>query len=209
MNMKAQDQVAIDSDLSKPATHELAHLKKQWWWLMLLGILLVVCGTIAIAYPPVTSVGAVMVLGVLLIISGAATIVSSLWTGRWSAFLLEVLVGILYVIAGMAIMDAPVASTIMLTLFIAAFFIVVGTFRIVSCMVLKFPQWGWGVLNGVITLLLGGIIYKRFTEYPLKVALVVIGLLVGIELLLNGWTWIMLALSLRRLPVEQEDTSSA
>jgi len=91
-----------------------------------------------------------------------------------------------------------------LTLFVAAFFIVVGTFRIVSCLVLKFPQWGWGLLNGVITLLLGGIIYKRFTESPVKVALIVIGLLVGIELLLNGWTWIMLSLSLRRLPLDEE-----
>ena len=74
---------------------------------------------------------------------------------------------------------------------------------------MKFPQWGWGLLNGVITLLFGGIIYKRFTECPLKVALVMIGVLVGIELLLNGWTWMMLALSLRRLPAEQEDAPSA
>jgi uncharacterized membrane protein HdeD (DUF308 family) len=209
MNVNAQDPATIDSDPTTLVTHELAHLKKEWWWLMLLGVLLVVCGTIAIAYPPFTSVGAVMVLGVLLIVSGAATIVSSFLTGKWSAFLLEVLVGILYVIAGMAIMDAPVASTMLLTLFIAAFFIVVGTFRIVSCLALKFPQWGWGLLNGVITLLFGGIIYKRFTECPLKVALVMIGVLVGIELLLNGWTWMMLALSLRRLPAEQEDAPSA
>lgn len=209
MNASARGSASTDSARAVLVAHELGHLRKEWWWLMLLGVLLVVCGTVAIAYPPFTSVGAVMVLGVLLMISGAATIVSAFWTGKWSAFLLEVLVGILYVIAGMAIMDAPVKSTVILTLFIAAFFIVVGTFRIVSCLVLKFPQWGWGLLNGVITLLLGGVIYKRFTESPLEVALVVIGLLVGIELVLNGWTWIMLAMSLRRIPAEQDEAPLA
>lgn len=204
MNAKAQDTAVIESDTEILVKHELAHLRKEWWWFMLLGILLVVCGTVAIAYPPITSLGAVMVLGVLLIISGAATIVSSFWTGKWGALLLQVLVGILYVIVGMAIMDSPVESTVVLTLFIAAFFIVVGTFRIVSSLVLKFPQWGWGLLNGVITLLIGAIIYKRFTETPLRVALIVIGVLVGIELLLNGWTWIMLALNLRQLPADDE-----
>lgn len=207
MNVPAEESVKVVSSPSSLVAHELAHLKAGWWCLMSLGALLVVCGVVAIAYPAISSVGAVMVLGVLLVVSGATIIVSAFWTGKWSAFLLQILVGILYVIAGMAIMDAPVASTVLLTLFIAAFFIVVGAFRIVSCLVLKFPQWGWALLNGVITLLLGGIIYKRFTECPLRTALIVIGLLVGIELLLNGWTWIMLALSLRRLPVERADAT--
>ena len=125
MNEATQKTRGVDSAPHANVRHELAHLKDEWWWFLLLGAVLVLCGTLAIAYPPITTLGAVMVLGVLLIISGAATIVSSVWTGKWSAFLLEVLVGILYIIAGMAIMDAPVKSTVLLTLFIAAFFIVV------------------------------------------------------------------------------------
>jgi uncharacterized membrane protein HdeD (DUF308 family) len=61
--------------------------------------------------------------------------------------------------------------------------------------VLRFPQWGWSLINGVITLLAGLLIYRRL---PFD-AVWVVGLLVGVEMLLNGWTWIMLALVLRRL----------
>ena len=111
------------------------------------------------------------------------------------AFLLQLLVGILYVMAGLAIRDSPLEAKGFLTLFIAAFFILVGTFRVVVSLVERFPQWGWALLNGVVTLIAGIIIYDAFPTS----ALWVIGLLVGIELILNGWTWVMLAMSIRQL----------
>ena len=184
-----------DAD-ARLCNHELKHLKSQWWWFLLLGILLVLCGTVAIAYPPITSIGVVVLLGALLIVGGLATVISSLWAGKWSAMLLQLLVGILYIVAGMAITDAPAESTVLLTMLIAAFFIVVGVFRIAAALIIKFPLWGWALLNGVVTLLLGVIIYRNFPGS----AFWIIGLLVGIEMLLNGWTWIMLSLQVRRIP---------
>ena len=168
--------------------HELARLSKEWLWFLLLGVLLVIGGVVAISYPFVTSVGLVIVLGAILIISGVVTIIGSFWAGKWSAFLLQLLVGILYVMAGFAIRHSALESTALLTLLIAAFFIVVGVFRIVVSLVERFPQWGWALLNGVITLLAGMIIYDA---YPSS-AMWVIGLLVGLEMIFNGWTWIML-----------------
>jgi uncharacterized membrane protein HdeD (DUF308 family) len=185
--------------------HELQHLKQDWWWLLLLGGLLIVCGAVALAYPLISSVAAVIFLGATLIVGGVATIISALWAGKWSALLLQLLVGILYVVAGIVIMDTPVESAMLLTLFIAAFFIVVGAFRAVAALALRFPQWGWSLLNGVITLLAGIIIYKHFPE----AALWVIGLLVGIELLFNGWTWVMVSLVLRKLPTDQPSQEAA
>lgn len=177
--------------------HELEHLKGDWWWFFLLGVLLVILGIVAIAYPAFSTMGTVFVLGILLIVGGAATIVNSFWAGKWSALLLQLLVGILYVVAGMAIMDAPAESIVVMTLFIAAFFIVVGLFRIVAALLLRFSGWGWVLLNGVVTLLLGVIIYRQWPEASLWV----LGILIGVDMLLYGWTWIMMALMLRRLPV--------
>ena len=168
--------------------------QKHWWMFLLLGILLLVGGIVVIGYPFVSSVGAVMVLGVILIVCGLFTIIGAFWAGRWSALLLQLLVGVLYVMAGMAIRDAPVESTALLTMFIAAFFIVVGVFRIIVSLVERFPQWGWSLLNGIVTLLAGVIIYDTF---PVS-ALWVIGLLVGLELIFNGWTWIMLSMVIRK-----------
>jgi uncharacterized membrane protein HdeD (DUF308 family) len=65
-----------------------------------------------------------------------------------------------------------------------------------AAMVLRFPQWGWTLLNGCVTFLLGLAIYRHF---PLD-AVWVLGLLVGVELLFSGSTWIMLSLAIRKIP---------
>jgi uncharacterized membrane protein HdeD (DUF308 family) len=175
-------------------TQGVEDVRKHWWLFLLLGIVLLLSGIVVIGYPLVSSVGAVMVLGVVLIISGIFTIVGAFWAGKWSALMLQLLVGILYVMAGLAIRDAPVESTALLTMFVAAFFIVVGLFRVIVSLVERFPQWGWALLNGIVTLMAGVIIYDT---YPVS-ALWVIGLLVGLELIFNGWTWIMLSLVIRQ-----------
>ena len=50
------------------------------------------------------------------------------------------------------------------------------------------------LLNGCITLLLGLLINRQWPDS----ALWVIGLFVGIEMIFNGWGWIMLSLGLKR-----------
>lgn len=180
--------------------HELQHMKSQWFWFLLLGILLVVGGAAAIIVPLATiatSLVAVIVIGLVLMVSGVGMIIGSVWAGKWSGMLLHLLVGVLYLVVGFLIIDRPVAAQVVFTLYIALFFILVGGYRIIASLAVRFPQWGWALLNGVVTLLAGIVIYKHFPQS----ALWVIGLLVGIEMLFNGWTWIMLALGLRKLPV--------
>lgn len=170
----------------------------HWWWFFLLGALLVVCGTCAIIFPPVlvgTTLAVPVILGVLLMIGGVATIIESFWAGRWSGFLLELLVGILYVACGFVFIENPFQSALALTLFIALAFIIMGIFRATAALVIQFPQWGWALLNGVITFLAGIVIYRSLPED----ALWVIGLLIGLEMLFNGWMWIMMSMALRNL----------
>lgn len=176
--------------------HELEHLRANSRWFLLLGILLVACGIVAIVFPVITSVAAISVLGVVLLIAGIATIVGSFWAGKWRGFLIQLLVGILYIACGFVVTDRPVVTTVMITLFLAVFFMVLGVFRTVGALILRFPQWGWALLNGVVTLVAGLVIYRL---WPID-ALWVIGLLVGVELLCNGWMWICLAREIRSLP---------
>lgn len=179
--------------------HELGHLRSHWVWFLLMGLLLVITGTLAIVAPPATvgtTFAATIFLGVLLMVAGVSTIISSFWIGRWSGFLVQLLVGILYMACGFLITENPVVTAVTLTVFIAVSFIVLGVFRTVGSLVLRFPQWGWSLLNGVVTLLAGIVIYRQL---PFD-ALWVIGLLIGLEMLFNGWTWVMLGLALKRLP---------
>ena len=176
-------------------THELHPLRDKWWCFLLLGIALVVLGAICIIEPLVPSIASVVALGFLLMAAGIAQIVSSFWAGKWSGMLFHILIGVLYAVVGYMIVDEPVVNMVMITKFIAIFLIVSGAFRVVSAMVVRFQDWGWVALNGGVTLLLGIIINRQLPE----AALWVIGLFIGIEILLNGWAWVMLALGLRAL----------
>jgi uncharacterized membrane protein HdeD (DUF308 family) len=191
------------SNVARHVRHELAHMQSHWWWLMLLGGLLAICGTAAIVVPHLTvltTLAMAALVGVLLMVGGAATIVGAFWAGRWSGLLVQLLVGILYLAAGFIITEHPGETALAMTIFVAVSFVVMGTFRTVAALQLRYPQWGWSVLNGVITMLAGIVIYRQL---PFD-AFWVIGLLVGLEMLFNGWMWIMLSMAIRQLPVEAE-----
>ncbi len=177
----------------QPACHELERLQRDWFWLVALGIGLITLGVAAIGSAFFVSVLTVVVFGVLLLIGGVALIVSSFWAGKWSGFLLHVLIGILYMVVGVLIVDSPLEATAAITLLVAAFLIVSGLFRIVAALGMRFHNWGWQLLSGGVALMLGVLIYR---QWPLS-GLFVIGLFVGLEMIFYGLTWVMLGLDVR------------
>ena len=193
--MSGESQDAAGGGEGTVQCHELERLKREWLWFFALGIALVVLGTVAVGSAFFVSVLTVVMFGVLLLLGGVSLIVSAFWAGKWSGLLVQLLMGILYVVVGMLIIDAPAESTVRLTLMIAAILIVSGLFRIIAAMMLRFPNWGWPLLSGVVTLLLGMLIYRGWPA----TGTFAIGLFVGIEMIFYGWTWVMLGLSIRRL----------
>jgi uncharacterized membrane protein HdeD (DUF308 family) len=123
---------------------------------------------------------------------------NAFWHKRWAGFFLDLLTGILYVVVGWMMVTNPRESALLLTLIIAMFLIFEGVFRIVAALTARYPHWGWVLFNGVISLLLGIMIWR---QWPYS-GLWVIGLFVGIEMLLNGWSLVMLSLMGRKLSEE-------
>ncbi len=207
MNEEIQDQMpATAKGFQSALEHELQAMRDDWWWLLLLGISLLILGTVAIACAPFVSFLTVAIFGVVLLISGVAVIISAFRTGKWSAFLMNLLVGILYLVVGILIIDRPGVSLVALTLLMACFFVATGIFRMAAALAIQFPQWGWALLSGFITLMLGILIFKGW-KMDDDVLFVVIGVFVGVELLFHGWMWIMLSLAVRRLPAVEQETS--
>jgi uncharacterized membrane protein HdeD (DUF308 family) len=176
--------------------HELQTIHKHWPWFLALGIAMVIIGMFAISWACIATitVTATWLFGFLLLGGGIAEIVTSFSAGRWSGTLVHLLVGVLYVIVGLMIIEQPEDSAIQLTLIIAFFLIISGVMRVVAALSERFPGWGWVLLNGSITAMLGLLIYK---QWPVS-GLWVIGLFIGIDLIFNGWAWIMLSLGLRQ-----------
>ena len=93
--------------LAQAARHELAELQQHWWAFLILGIGLVLLGTIALSCTPFVSVVTVALFGIIMLVGGIAQVVSAFWAGKWSGFMLQILLGILYVIVGYILMDKP------------------------------------------------------------------------------------------------------
>jgi uncharacterized membrane protein HdeD (DUF308 family) len=182
-------------------TEELQTLRSHRGWYLGLGILMAVLGTVAIGWActATVTVTVVWMFGFFMLAGGISQILGSFWAGRWSGMLAHLLVGIVYALAGVIMIDRPVNTAIQLTLIIAIFLIISGIFRIVFAMMERFSGWGWVALNGTVTLMLGMMIYKQWPASGLWA----IGLYVGIDLIFNGWAWIMLALGLGRLPAAE------
>jgi uncharacterized membrane protein HdeD (DUF308 family) len=178
--------------------NELEALRENRFWFLVLGIAMVAIGTFAIGWACLANltVTAMWLFGFLLLASGIAEIVHSFWVGRWSGMLVHLLIGVLYTLIGFLVIDQPANAAVQVTLLIAIFLMVGGIFRIVLAVSERFTGWGWVLLNGAVTFMLGLLIYKQWPASSLWV----IGLFIGIDLIFNGWAWIGLWLGLRRLP---------
>jgi uncharacterized membrane protein HdeD (DUF308 family) len=179
------------SDSVEPAAHGRA-----WLPFLLAGAIMVALGTFVIGWACLTSmtVVAVWLFGSFLIVGGIAEILTALWAGKWSGRLVHLLIGAMYLVIGFIFMTEPKDSAVRLTLIIAIFLIVSGVIRIVASLAENLPGRGSMLLNGVVTLVLGVLIYRQWPES----ALWVIGLFIGIEMLFNGWTWVFLSLAARK-----------
>jgi uncharacterized membrane protein HdeD (DUF308 family) len=176
--------------------HELDALRGNWFWFVVLGVSLVVLGTVALGSVVIASLAAAAAIGVLLLLAGAAEVVGAFWCRGWSGFFLELLSGVLSIVVGLLFVRAPLGALAALTLLVACFLIVGGIFRIVAALSYRFAAWGWTLAGGIIDVILGVMIWR---EWPAS-ALWVIGLFVGIDLLFRGFNWIALGLALRSLP---------
>jgi uncharacterized membrane protein HdeD (DUF308 family) len=92
----------------------------------------------------------------------------------------------------------PLASSLVMTLLMALYFLVAGIFRIFTALTVQITGSGWMLVDGIITLILGILVWA---QWPMA-GLWIIGLFIGINLITYGWSQMMLAFALRRLGAE-------
>jgi uncharacterized membrane protein HdeD (DUF308 family) len=185
-----------ETPLRNAIRHELEAIRGKWIWLVVLGVSLIVLGTILLGSPVIATLATVTTLGVLILLGGAAEIVGAFWCREWSGFFLALLSGILGVVLGLMLLGNPIQGGITLTILLASFLFVGGIFKVAAAIAHRFDGWGWLLLSGAIDLVLGVLIWR---ELPMS-GLTIIGVLVGISLIFRGITWLMVGFGLKRLP---------
>jgi uncharacterized membrane protein HdeD (DUF308 family) len=160
------------------------------------GIAVLILGILAIMAPMAAGIATSSLVAILLIVAGIVRIVWAFKAGSFGKGVLAFLIGGVSVFSGILVLARPLLGLASLTLLLAAYFVVEGIFAILAAFKIKpAAGWGWMLFDGIITLLLGGMIWS---EWPLSGAWAV-GILVGVRLIFGGWSMIFLGSQLRRV----------
>jgi uncharacterized membrane protein HdeD (DUF308 family) len=169
-------------------------LRDKWGWIVGIGVALLACGLLALGNMVMATFAVVVFAGWMMIVSGVIEIIHGFRMKTWGKFFLEVLVGILYVVAGVFTLMAPPAAAAVLTLIAGAAFAASGIVRVIMAFQMQSgTPWIWVALSGVITTLLGAMV---LAQWPYS-GLYVLGLFFGVDLVFAGVGWIGVGLALR------------
>jgi uncharacterized membrane protein HdeD (DUF308 family) len=165
-------------------------------WYIVAAVLFILLGLFAIIEPTIAATGIALLLGWLLILGGLAHFIATFKGGGAKRVLFQILSAIVFVVGGVYLLTHPLLAIRSLTIVLAVVIIAEGIFDIVTYFRLQRERpSGWMLLNGIVALLLGGLIWAH---WPSSSAWA-IGTLVGVNLLMTGITRLMFGLGGRRL----------
>ncbi|MFN4011943.1 MAG: HdeD family acid-resistance protein [Pannonibacter sp.] len=171
-----------------------ARVRENWGWFVALGAILVLGGLVIIAAPLAASIAVTLLIAAVLVIGGAIQIYQSFKVQGWAGFLWSLITGIIALAGGIIIYTNPLAGTLALTLVVAAVFVAQGLSQIVFALRLRpHSGWIWVLIAGVVSLAAGGMIWAELPDS----ADWALGLMAGISILFNGWSYIAIGLAAR------------
>ncbi len=173
-------------------------LRAKWGWIVALGVVFLIAGFIAVGSAVAATASAVMIIGIMMIMGGVAEIVAAFSVKGWGKFAVWMLLGLLYVGAGFIAIMNPFAAATILTLLLGAALVAGGVLRIFLAFSMKAAgkPWGWVVVSGLVTLLLGVMI---IAQWPAS-SFFVLGIFLGIDLIFIGSGWVTMGLALKNRP---------
>ena len=180
-------QVATD------VAQSLGEARKLWGWYLALGVALIVLGIYALWAETFATLASVIALGFVLIIAGFAQLIGAFMARGAGHVILLLLAGVLDIVVGLMLLQHPVAGALTITLLLAALLVFGGIFRLVSALWIQFPNYGWVAASGIISLILGVLLW---TQWPIS-AFWFIGFVVGLNFIFAGIAWSSLGLKLK------------
>jgi len=162
---------------------------------VLWGVLLIGLGMLAVASPMVAAVAVNGLIAWLIVFAGVVHLVVAFHAREAGSVIWRLLVGLAYVCFGGYLIARPALGVASLTLLLASLFLLEGIFNIV--LFFRAPSTlrsSWMLLDGIVTLLLGLLIYL---QWPSSSAWA-IGTLVGVSLIFSGVTRVMVSLAVRK-----------
>lgn len=172
---------------------------------LVIGILLIVLGIVGIAVPAVSTIVSETWIALILISAGATKLVYAFQTRNDGGFVWKVLLSVLYIATGVMLFVYPLTGVLTLTLLLASYLLTEGVFELILAFRLR-PQQNWTsvLVNGIVTLLLGGLVWF---QWPFD-APWLLGTVVGASVISTGVSRVMLSLNARSA-LNQSGSASA
>ena len=164
-------------------------------WLIVGGILSILVGFSAMGSPMLASFALARFLGVFALVSGIISFLLALFGKHKGHRVMEALLGIVRIAAGVILLNCLTSSVVMITLIFAIYLIVEGIVGVVTALGMRgTPGWGWLLFSGLSSLLLGALVYYRWPSNSITI----LGLFFGISLIMNGSSLLALGLAARK-----------
>jgi uncharacterized membrane protein HdeD (DUF308 family) len=177
--------------LQTPATF----VRQASTWSIVWGVLLIIFGMFAIGSPFLAAVAVNAVIAWLIVFAGVIHLVLAFHAHGAGSLIWKLLVGLAYIFAGAYLIMHPALGVASLTLLLASLFLIEGILNIVLFFRMRAVGGStWVLVDGIITLLLGLMIYL---QWPSSSAWA-IGTLVGVSMIISGVTRVMLSLTVRK-----------
>jgi uncharacterized membrane protein HdeD (DUF308 family) len=160
-------------------------------WLIIGGIVSMLAGFFAIAAPGIFSVVITQFLGALLLLTGFVGIFQAVFAKNAAHRIQPLFFTVVRVAAGSALFFLTDEGMAIITLILSAVFVAEGIFCILISFVMRSnAAWIWLLLNGVLAIFVGVMIYLKWPSDDGWV----IGLLYGIQSIFTGSTLLILGL---------------
>ena len=171
-------------------------IKKASGWFIGIAVVFILLGMLAIIEPGVAGLAVTILIGWLLIFGGGAHLAAAFSGGGAGRVIWQVLVGIVYIVGGLYFLTHPLLGLGTLTLLLGVVIVAEAVFELIAYFRARGSQGsGWLLVNALITLLLGGLIWLHWPSSSVWV----IGTLVGVNLLMTGISRLMFGLAVRKL----------
>jgi uncharacterized membrane protein HdeD (DUF308 family) len=165
-------------------------------WSIIWGVSLMVFGMLAIGSPFLAAVAVSALIAWLIILAGVVHLILAFHIHRASSIIWKLLVGLAYLFFGVYLLMHPVLGVASLTLVLASLFLIEGILDIILFFQMRSMRGsGWMLGDGIITLLLGLLIYLQWPSSSVWA----IGTLVGVSMIISGITRVMFSLAVRKL----------
>jgi uncharacterized membrane protein HdeD (DUF308 family) len=144
-----------------------------------LGVIAMILGMLCMVMPGITGLSVMTMVGVLVLAAGLVRMFWAFKAGSFGKGLLAFLLGVLTLLAGVALLANPLFAASLMTILLAIYFIADGIVEIAAGM----GRSGWLVFAGIVSILLGILLWRQF---PMIGGVFAIGILFGIKLFMVG-----------------------